>query len=168
MTSGGANRFSGAHVAPSTDSLPSSSNNSIPRNLLKQTHYFWWLVIDKWYFVILWMQVQWRGCHEVVGTYKPYHMQKICLSFLNLQALRMQKFWVQALVARSGHSHPSHLVKIPLPIFFCKWVMLHLQFCKILSWYCVWCKRLKGFALRTMHVKGTLKHAETLTSKYPF
>ena len=78
MTSGGANRFSAAHVAPSTDSIPSSSNNSIPRNLMKQTHYFWWLVIVtlvvafarfvpkfwelagtyKWYFVNLWMQVQ--------------------------------------------------------------------------------------------------------------
>ena len=31
----------------------------------------------KWYFVILRMQVQWWGHHEVMGTTKPYLVQKL-------------------------------------------------------------------------------------------
>ena len=51
---------------------------------------YWWLVFlvffaskfrevvetYEWYFVILWIQVQWWGYHELVRTLKPYLMQK--------------------------------------------------------------------------------------------
>ena len=29
----------------------------------------------KWYFIILYMEVQWRECYEMVGTLNLYHMQ---------------------------------------------------------------------------------------------
>ena len=32
---------------------------------------------NKWYFVIVWMQVQWWRYHEMVGTLKPCLLQKI-------------------------------------------------------------------------------------------
>ena len=35
-----------------------------------------WLGSYEWYFVILWMQVQWLEYHDMLGTIKLYQMQK--------------------------------------------------------------------------------------------
>ena len=71
----------------------------------------------QWYFVILWMQVQWWAYYEVLGTFKPYLMQKNLFELFALTGGRNTKSFSESACAQAQVLILSHLVKLS-PIIF--------------------------------------------------
>ena len=64
----------------------------------------------EWYFVILWMQIQWWRYHDVVRTINLYHIcKRICLNFLHSQVTGVQK--LQVWVLASMHQYSCHYLR---------------------------------------------------------
>ena len=89
----------------------------------------------EWYFVILWMQVQWWG-YNVTGKVKSLRYAKIiCLNFLH------KKFWCEGFLPKSHHCGT-------FTTFYFKW--WEYKNCGLFRNLCLRCKLINDIALSSL------------------